>query len=796
MTALVRFARRAGIAAALAVATPLVGLAAGLVGAEQAVAQSTSSIIVQGNRRIEADTIRSYFRSGSTDAASVDEALKALFATGLFADVRITQQGGRLVVTVQENPIINRVAFEGNQAVRDNVLEVEVESKPRGTLSRARVQNDVQRIIDIYRRQGRSNATVEPKIIELPESRVDLVFEINEGAKVGVRSIDFVGNQAFSDGRLNDVITTSETGILSFLQTTDVYDPDRLDADQELLRRFYLRNGYADFRVVSATADVDPSGNGGYSIVITVEEGPQYRFGAVTVESSIPDVNADRLQGVVRTKSGEVYNAELVEKSLEEITLEVSRSGYAFAQVRPRGSRNPATNTIDITYVVEEGPRVYVERINIRGNTRTQDEVIRREFSIAEGDAYNRVLVDRAERRLNSLRYFKTVKVTNEPGSAPDRVIINVLLEEEATGNVSLGGGYSTNDGFIADVSLTERNFLGRGQQLRVAVALGERRTGGEVSFTEPYFLGQRLSLGFDAFYREVDLQRTSSYDYTLVGGAVRFGLPITDEVGLSLRYRLSDYEISEVDDSDPNRRASPIIQFYEDENYLTSALSYSLVYDTLDNRRSPRNGFLFTFGQEGAGLGGDVTYLKTTGEGRYYREIFSDFVGLIKFEGGYISDLGQDELRVFDTFFKGGETVRGFDTSGFGPRFVGESFRDDALGGTTYAAATAEVTFPFPFISRDFGLRGAVFADAGTLFDASEDAERILAECRANPARFGAATCNGEIEDDASIRSAVGVGILWQSPFGPLRADFALPVTKEDYDDEQFFRFSGGTSF
>ena len=414
--------------------------------AEHARAQSASAIEVQGNRRVEAETIRSYFRTGPgerLDAAKIDEAYKALYGTGLFQDVRITQNGGRLVVTVVENAVLNRVAFEGNKKLKDDQINGEVQSKPRGTLSRATVQADVQRIVEIYRRNGRFDVSVEPKIIELPNNRVDLVFEIREGEKTGIKKIIFVGNKSYIDQRLKDEIKTSETmPLFSFLQSMDIYDQDRLEADRDLIRRFYVKHGYADVRVVSATGVYDPAQKG-FIVTFTIEEGARYKFGKVEIISNVPQVEAAGLYGRLKAVAGSVYNAEAVEKSVETLSIEVARRGYPFAVVRPRGDRDANTGSINVAFVVEEGPRVYVERINVRGNTRTRDYVIRREFDLAEGDAYNRALVDRAERRLKNLNYFKTVKITNEPGSAPDRIVLNIDVEEQPTGELSVSGGFS-----------------------------------------------------------------------------------------------------------------------------------------------------------------------------------------------------------------------------------------------------------------------------------------------------------------------------------------------------------------
>ena len=488
-----------------------------------------SSIVVNGNRRVEADTIRSYFRllpGEQVDAAKIDAALKALYATELFQDVRITRSDGHVVVTVVEAGVIDRVAFEGNSRVKDEQLTSEVQSKPRGTFSRAKVQADVQRIIEVYHRAGRYDVRVEPKIIDRSDSRVDLVFQISEGGRTTVRRIDFTGNHAFSATRLKGEIKTTETNLLSFLKNSDVYDADRIEADRDLLRRFYLNRGYADARIVSAAAAFDPALKG-FVVTFTVDEGELYRFGAIDLQSSVREVDPATLRGRLKTVSGRVFDASAVEKSADEMTIEMSRRGYPFAQVRPHADRDPSTHTVNLRYLVDQATRAYVERINIRGNTRTREYVIRREFDIAEGDPYNKVLIDRAERRLKNLNFFKTVKIANEPGSAPDRIVINVDVDEQQTGDLSISGGYSTMDGLIAEVSVSERNLFGRGEYAKASFILGQYTKGFDVGFVEPFFLGTRASLGLDVFAKQTSVNSYQSFGSETYGATVKLGTPL-----------------------------------------------------------------------------------------------------------------------------------------------------------------------------------------------------------------------------------------------------------------------------
>jgi outer membrane protein insertion porin family len=807
-----------------------------------AVAQTVSSIVVEGNRRVEADTVRSYFRpgpGGRIGPEQEDEALKALLATGLFSDVRISRSGGRIVVTVVENPVINRVAFEGNKKAKDEQLSAEVQSKPRGTLSRPTVQADVQRIIEIYQRTGRFDISVTPKIIELPNNRVDLVFEIREGEKTGVKELRFVGAQAFSHGRLKEVIKTSQSNWLSFLQTTDIYDPDRVEADRDLLRRFYLKHGYADVRIVSAVGEYDPNIKG-FIVTFTIDEGSQYRVGTVEVLSNVRAIDPAVLRSQLKLSAGSVYNADLVEKSVEAMTIQAARQGYAFANVRPRGERNFEARTINLAFVVEEGARAYIERINIRGNTRTRDYVIRREFDLGEGDAYNRALIDRAERRLKNLNYFKTVKITNEPGSAPDRVVINVDVEEQATGEFSVSGGYSTADGFIAEVSVADRNLMGRGNLGKVSVTYGQRVRGFDLSFVEPFLFGYRMAGGIDVFARQNLASNYISYDSQTIGTNLRLGFALTEEIAFQPRYTFYNQKVTlpwQLNNCQFSSNAlinngtgvnptnegvfsaaqnidttvNPGTQggcYFDGEASLAvrkelaagpvnvSMLGYSVSYNSLDNNRNPTSGLYAELKQDFAGVGGDVNFLRTSGEIRNYYEVFSDIVSVIKLQAGNLTPWGSKDLRMLDQFFMGPNLVRGFQPAGIGPRDLTPGTNHDALGGSLYWGATLEAQTPLYFLPKDMGIKFAAFADAGNLWSYKGP---TFWDVTGETLQVG-------LDSASNIRGSVGVGLLWDSPLGPLRFDLAYPLKKycatplqggaEVCDRTQIFRFSGGTRF
>ncbi|MDP2118329.1 MAG: outer membrane protein assembly factor BamA [Hoeflea sp.] len=759
-----------------------VSLLAGVTIAEAAV---VSRIDVRGNSRVDASTVRGNLTitpGASFNNNDIDESVKRLFATGLFSDVQISVSGSTLVVTVAENQIVNQVVFNGNKKIKDAALRSVVQTRQLGAYNDLIIQADVQAIRDAYAAIGRSDAVVTTRVVPVEGGRVNLAFEINEGDRTKISSINFVGNQAFGDGRLSDVITTKRSGMLSFLTRKDVYDEDKLRADEELLRRFYYNRGYADFRVISSFAELDASSNE-YVVTITVEEGERYVFGDVSIESTVPGIDSEALKGLVQTRSGSVYSAEKVENTILAISDRVATQGYPFATITPRGDRDFNNRTISVVYLVDEGTRAYVERIEIRGNTRTRDYVIRREFDLSEGDAFNQVLVRRAKKRLEDLKFFSSVDISTQPGSQPDRVVLIVDVKDQSTGEFGVGGGYSNNDGFTATVDITERNFLGRGQFIRASVGGGTDSREYTLSFTEPYFLGYRLAAGFDLF-KKTD-SSYSGFKEDTQGINLRLGAPITESIYLSTAFKYSDTRYKGVTlgniDSLPERNA--VARTMANGGHEIGALSYTLTYNTLDDQKLPREGIAARFTQEYAGLGFDSDYIKTTAKASYFQMLSeqADMIGQLSVGAGNVVST-DGNLRVFDHLFLGQETIRGFDTRGIGPRVMSGGFNVGAAGGTTYFNGTAEVSAPLPLVSRDLGLRFNVFADAATLYG-----NDIAA------ADFGGQTLVGSNMD---WRASVGIGITWASPFGPLRVYYAEPVVKEDFDDVKKFGFGASTRF
>lgn len=727
-----------------------------------------SEVRVEGNQRIEDDTVKSYLLvSAGTpyDPSRVDRSLKALFNTGLFADVSIRQDGTVLIVDVVENPIINRLAFEGNRRIDDETLAAEIQLRPRIVYTRARVQNDVQRIITVYRRSGRFAATVEPKVILLPENRVDLVFEINEGEATGIKKIRFYGNKNFSDSQLLSEISTEETRWYNFLSDSDTYDPDRLTFDRELLRKFYLSKGYADFRVVSAIAELTPDRDG-FFITFAVEEGQKYSFGAIDVKSEIKDVSPDALMAQVTTIEGETYNADKIEDTIQKITFELGKLGYAFVNVRPRIDRDRENLKISVTYEINKGPRVYVERINITGNVRTLDYVIRREMKLAEGDAFNTALLRLSQSRVRGLNFFEKVEVTQEEGTDADKTVINIDVQEKSTGELSVGAGFSTTEDVSADLQIRERNLLGRGQDLRFGVSVGSDSQTIDVGFTEPYFLNRDLSAGFDIFRTVRDYQDESGYDLERTGFSLRSGFPIKEKIRGDVFYSLVNEKIDNV------QSTAPVSIQKSAGEYLISSVGYTITISDLDDTLLPTTGSKYTFGQIISGLGGDVRSLATNASYiRFFPVYENDVVLSAGITGGYIFGLGEDVILA-QRYNVGGRNFRGFESRGIGPRDLASG---DALGGNAYFVASSELRFPVG-LPQEYGVLGRTFIDVGTLTEIDDNDPGIV--------------------DSASIRAAVGVGLNWVSPFGPIQINVAVPIMKEDYDKDEIFQFDFGTRF
>ena len=724
-------------------------------------------IVVEGVQRIEPETVRTYLlvREGDPfDPARIDRSLKSLFATGLFSDVAMTRQNNSLIVTVAENPIINRVAFEGNQRIDNETLEAETTLRPRVIYTRSKVQGDVRRILTLYRRTGRFAATVEPQIIQLPDNRVDLVFVIDEGAATRVESIRFIGNTVYSDSRLREVIRTRESAWWRFFTTEDTYDPDRLALDQELLRRFYLSRGYADFRVVSAVAELTPDRQD-FFITFTVEEGDRYQFGEIGIETTLVDLDPERLRGQIEFSAGDWYDADALEDTIEALTDAVGELGYAFVDVRPRIARDRETKTINVTFEINEGPRVFVERIDITGNVRTLDRVIRREFRLVEGDPFNAPKLRRSRQRIRNLDFFQNVEVEQVPGSAPDRAVVNVSVEEKSTGSISIGAGFSTTSGVIGDITLSERNLLGRGQDVRARVLIAQRDSQINLSFTEPYFLGREIAAGFDIFRVSVDRQDESSFDESSYGGALRFGYPITEHLTQSWRYSLRETTIKDVPQD-----ASIFVREAEGSS-LVSEVFHSLTYDRRDSTINPTEGYFTTWTIGVAGLGGDVNYARNQLQAGYFYPITEQWILSFRGAGGYVVGLGED-VRLFERFFIGGDDLRGFATAGVGPRDLAT---DDSLGGEWYYTGSAELAFPLG-LPEELPIRGRLFTDFGSA---------------------GGITPSGPtVADTASIRVSVGAGLTWTSPFGPIGIDIGYPVVKEDFDEEELIRVNFGARF
>lgn len=753
----------------------------GLVSLTSATAEaaqpSSDLIVVEGNRRVDAETVRSYFHAapdGKFDDAARDAALKALIATNLFDKVSIDRSGERLVVHLSEAPVLDRVAFEGNKKVKDTDLSAAIASKPRGALQRATVQADVGRIIEAYRHVGRDDVRVEPDIIDRGNGRVDLIYAITEGAKTTVRQINFTGNHVFGKRQLNAVIKTSATNMLSFLTGGDVYDPDRVTLDQEQLRLYYRSKGYADAGVTSARAEYDPAIKG-FALTFAIDEGPLYHFGEVSVSCDIPGLDCDKLRRLPLARSGAVFDGNALDKSIEILAVEMAKLGYPFAQATPRLNRDAVAHRVGITFVINQGPRTYVERIDIHGNTRTRDYVIRREFDIAEGDPYNKMLIDRAERRLKNLNYFKTVKISNKPGSTPDRVVLDVEAIDQSTGDINIAGGYSTTDGALVELKVGERNLYGSGKNVQATFTYGQYARGIDLAASEPYFLGGKIAAGIELFGRQNDATSYQSYASNTYGGTLQLGTPINEQLGVQWRYSLYNQNITLVPNSSGLTPSLPIQQAAAAGPAWVSSVGSTATYSTLDNAKSPTNGIRSQLSQDLAGLGGNVKFMRTTEDVRYYKSLNSDLVGMVRAQGGYVTGWGGQQVPLMNNFFGGPTMVRGFSPNGFGPRDLTPGTTMDNVGGSMYWATTAELQSAIPGVPNEYGLKASAFVDAGSVFG------------------YSGSTASLQVANKNVVRSSVGAGLTWASPFGALTIDYAVPLTKAAYDVVQPLRFSAG---
>jgi outer membrane protein insertion porin family len=750
---------------------------------------AASGIVIEGGQRVDRETVLSYLQFSSPQtatAAKIDESIKALFQTGLFADVNILRRGSTIVVRIVENPLINVVNFEGNSEIDDSTLQKEVEVKESMIFTKSRIQSDTRRVLALYQAKGFYNVKVDPQLIRQPENRVNIAFVISENGKTEVKNITFTGNKSFSADTLQGVLATKQSSWWNPFLKNNTYDADRLEYDKELLRRYYLKNGFADIQVLSADAHLVPDGSA-FEINFAVEEGPRYTVADVAVDVGKANLDPNGLTRVVKTGVGDTYNASKVDKTVENLTIEAGNQGFVFAKVEPKVDRNATGNSVNITYQLSEGNRVYVERIDIVGNTRTRDEVIRRELRLFEGDAFNRTLVERARRRLTALDFFSKIDFKEQPGSAPDKINLIVEVEEKSTGSLTFSIGYSSVEAVVGSVSVAERNLFGRGLQAKLNTTLSFVKQQVDFSYTDPYFLGSSISAGFDVFATQTDNQTASSYSSRVVGGALRTGFELDEFSSVNFKYYLAYRSIYGIDPL----TSSPAVLAQNGESWK-SAVSASYTYDDLDNPNNPTSGFRGQIVEELAGLGGNTFYSKTEIHAFYFVPLFDDQV-VVKLEGnaGHIQGIGGNTVPLQDRFFKGGDSFRGFSNSGLGPKQLGNDGLYDSIGAHDYAIGTIEAQFPLG-LPEAFGISGEIYSDFGTAFNTSESS---IARGTA-PCNVGSSSVACSVSDSAAFRASIGAGIIWNSPFGPLKFEYSYPILKQDTDDLKYFNFSIGTRF
>ena len=789
------------------------------------------AVIVRGTERLEPETVRSYINLGvgeRYDRNRLDQAVKALYASELFADATIRDDNGTLIIEVKENPVINRIVIEGAKRVKEDKIREETRLAPRQIFTRSKARADVGRILELYRRSGRFAASIEPKIVQLDQNRVDVVFEIQEGPKSKVRQINVLGNEKFSEKQIRSSMATKQARPWRFFTSNDTYDPDRLAYDAQKLRQFYLTEGYADFRVVSTVAELTPDKKD-FIVTYVLDEGDRYKFGKVELESQIRDIKPVEFTSLIRIKAGDWYNAQKIEDTVEGLTETAGLLGYAFADVRPQFDRDKEKHEMNVTFQIGEAPRVYVERIQINGNTTTMDTVIRREFRLAEGDAFNSIKVRRTSDRLKGLGYFQEkLEIEQKPGSSVDKVILEANVQEKPTGELQVSAGFSSIERFILSLSIRQRNFRGRGQELRASANLSSYSKSIEAGFTEPYLFGRNLALGFDVFRRDFRSFRFTSantrdttYTQVSTGFQVRTGFSITEFWAASLRYGLSREAIG-LDERVffTNGVCDPLLA----GRYLCEALGkrtvssvgYSIIYNNLNNNLRPSAGQRFTFSQDVAGVPIGVKYLKSRINYDWYHALFgSGFVLNVGGEAGLVVGYGGSDVLLTDRFFLGQPQMRGFNIRGVGPRVLRRPLgadgnvildrkqaTDDALGGKAYYLARAEIQLPLGSAISELGLRPSIFTDVGAVWNVKTPQTVCLngpttkfPEC----APFNGSSSGFREEylgDTPKPRLSVGIGVNWNSPFGPFRFDLAKALLKQPGDDTQLFQFNVGTQF
>jgi outer membrane protein insertion porin family len=745
-------------------------------------------IVVRGTQRVEPATVLTYvgLREGDNfTPVDADTALKALTATGLFSDVKtdFEEATGTLTIRVTENPIVNQVVFEGNSKVSDKDLTKEVQIKPRAVFTRAKVQADVLRIVELYRRNGKFAARVEPQIIQRPQNRVDLIFSITDGPTTGVSRISFVGNHIFASDTLKGQIATEESRWWKFLASNDNYDPDRLQFDRESLRRYYINRGYADFKVLSAVAQLTPDRSSFY-LTFTVQEGMRYRFGKIEIDSKIRELPAAQLRPLVDAQDGDIYSQEAVQKAIDALTNAAGTRGYAFAQVHPRFKRNPEAHTIDLGFEIVQGPRVYIEKINIAGNTRTHDDIIRRQFRLQEGDAFNRVLVDRSRTRIRALGFFKEVEVKNVPGSQPDRTNLTVNVAEQSTASLSVGLGYSSTTSLLGEVSYSDSNWFGRGQNLRISVQASYITKQAVFSFTEPNFLGRDgLAAGFDVYETETNFDQ-AAFQQNSTALVARVGYPISEYSTVALNYT---YKIEDVR---PYAGAPLNVQLAAGQ-LNGSQIGFTYAYNDLDDFRKPTNGSTFAISQQFSGFGGNLNFLRTTATAAAYTPMFDGaMIASLQGRANYLTGYGGSFVPFEERLFDGGDTFRGFALAGVGPRDLVAPNNTGALGGTVDAIGTVQIRFP-SLVPESYGINMGFFSDFGTLgrLDNLTPATRVCTGAQYS----GIGTC---VRDNLAFRASAGISVQWKSPFGPVQIDLGLPYVKTSYDRPQIIHFSTATGY
>lgn len=746
----------------------------------EVLAEQINKINIQGNKRVELSTVESYLGFKIGDEYTLpkqNEAIKSLYSTSLFEKITIKFVNGNLMVEVQETPFVSKIEFRGNSKMKSAMLSKELLSQSGESLSKAKVQSDIEKIKEIYKRSGRFSVRVDAKVESQTTDRVKIIFDISEGPKTGVRRIYFSGNENYRDNELRSIILTKESRWFRFLETSDTYDPDRIEYDKELLKDFYQSVGFADFHVISATAELAPTKEY-FTISYSVEEGEKYNFGEIAIDNKLANVDPTLFEKFITVKTGQTFNMRALDKIAEKIAGELASLGYPQVNVYPDAIPDNKEKLVAIKFVIDKADKIFINQINIEGNLKTEDKVIRREFKIAEGDIFNRSYIEKGEQNLRNLDYFEKISTKIAPTDKKDKYNINIDVQEKSTSSIGFDVGYNTAGGAFGRVSFLERNLVGSGKLVNAGVQMSKKNTNYYAGLTEPHFLDKDLSLGGNVFKNHSGKssgwgQTEQNYTLNSVGFTTSLGYDLREDLSHDIEHTIKRDELR-----GPSASSSRFM-IEQMGKFTTSEIGHSLTYDRTDSRIVPKNGYLISGTQKYAGVGGNNKYLKHELDTKYFKSFINNKLTL-KLAGtaGDIRGVSGKAVRISDRYNLGDYSLRGFAGGGVGPR---DKRTEEGLGGQQYYSFSTELNFPIG-LPEEFNVTGALFSDIGSVWG-------VKLGSKSNYSKE-------EFYNDKSLRASVGFGFLWITRFAPIRVDWGFPVKKKKYDDTQRFHIKFSTHF